>query len=190
MSTGDARDATVGMLEAAGSCPAWIYAYDRTGGLLPLFDGSFATDRDRADWDAAIDEYVAENGPGVDVDRDAEIRKLRNVLVVVSMQTAASDPQYAAGLTARLGSVPPAEDGDTVLMSEYLHAGREELLNQLRSEPSVLDQACEYARAWAGAALAEQVRSAADSVADEDAPIGVLFAVAVASLTTNLAPGQ
>ncbi len=36
--------ATVGMLEAAGICPAWIYAYQHTGGLLPALTGASPAD--------------------------------------------------------------------------------------------------------------------------------------------------
>ena len=48
---------TVAMLEAAGICPAWIYAYQHTGGLLPRPDGSFASARDQAEWDEVISRY-------------------------------------------------------------------------------------------------------------------------------------
>lgn len=39
--------ATTGMLEAAGICPAWIYACQHAGGVLPRPDGSFASARDQ-----------------------------------------------------------------------------------------------------------------------------------------------
>ena len=68
--------ATVGMLEAAGICPAWIYAYQHTGGLLPRPDGTFATGRDQAEWDEVISRYVRVHQPGAEIDHQAETRKL------------------------------------------------------------------------------------------------------------------
>ncbi|MGH3165103.1 MAG: hypothetical protein ACRDN0_04300 [Trebonia sp.] len=181
MSLAGVRDATVSMLEAAGTCPAWTYAHERTNGLLPLFDGSFATGKDRSEWEAAIGEYVERHDPGAEIDHEAETRKLQNVLVVGTMQTVVSDPQYAASLVTRMGDAAASRDGDTALMGEYLDAWRDWLIGQLRSDRSILNEACEYARAWRGAELAAQVRAAPDSGTDDDVPVAVLLAAAVAA---------
>ena len=58
MSLPGLETATVGMLEAAGISPAWIYAYQYTGGLLPRPDGGFASERDQAEWDEVIGRYL------------------------------------------------------------------------------------------------------------------------------------
>lgn len=190
MSLEEVRDATVGMLESAGICAAWMYAHERTNGLLPMPDGGFATGRDREAWDAAIAEYIERHEPGTEVDHDAQTRKLRNILVIGTLRIAASDPQYAAGLVSGMSSDSSAEDQGTALMVEYLDAGRGWLMRQLRSQRSLLDRAREYARAWQGLGLASRVGAAARSGTDEDAPLGVLLAVAVAALTEDRAPGD
>jgi hypothetical protein len=172
------RDATVGLLQAAGVCPAWMYAHERTNGLLPLFDGSFATERDRSDWEAAIQEYIESHDPGARIDHEAEVRKLQHILVMNTMQMAASDPQYAVGLVARMDDATVADD-DTMLMGEYLDAWHDWLVDRLRADHEVSEKACEYARAWEGAELAAQVRAVTD--AKEQASDAVLLAAAVAS---------
>jgi hypothetical protein len=69
--------ATVAMLEAAGISPAWIYAYQNTGGLLPGPDATFATAADHAEWDEAISRYTRLHQPGQPPDHEAETAKLR-----------------------------------------------------------------------------------------------------------------
>ena len=98
--------ATVAMLEAAGICPAWIYAYQHTGGLLPRPDGSFATGRDQAEWDEVISRYVRVHQPGAAVDHQAETRKLQNIMTIMTLQMAADDPGYGAATGRAAGGSP------------------------------------------------------------------------------------
>lgn len=171
---------TVAMLEAAGISPAWIYAYQHTDGLLPRPDGSFNSERDSAEWHETIDRYVKIHQPHVPVDHDAEIGKLQNVLIGVSLQMAADDPQYAASLAARL-TVPQAHaDSEAALLRECLRSWADDLTSDLRSDPAIESAACEYARAWAGADTAESVRKAARASAGDAIADAVLLAVAVA----------
>jgi len=71
-------------------------------------------------------------------------------------------------------------DSESALLRQYLRAWADELTSKLRSDPAIQSAACEYARAWAGADLADRVRNAADGSDDghEDA---VLLAAAVAA---------
>jgi hypothetical protein len=77
--------ATVAVLEAAGISPAWIYAYQNTGGLLPGPDGTFATGRDRAEWDEAVSRYTRLHQPGQPPDHQAETARLRGALTGMSL---------------------------------------------------------------------------------------------------------
>ena len=95
---------TVGMLEAAGICPAWIYACQHTGGLLPRPDGSFASARDQAEWDEVISRYVRVHHPGATIDHQAETRKLQNIMTIMTLQMAADDPGYGAAMATQLGT--------------------------------------------------------------------------------------
>src|SRR5207244_6938360 len=76
--------ATVRVLDAAGTCPAWIYAHQHTGGLLPRPDGGFVTDADRAEWTEAVDRYLRLH-PNDQVDHAAETGKLRTALAVITL---------------------------------------------------------------------------------------------------------
>lgn len=178
------RESTTSLLQAADVCPAWMYAHDRTDGLMPLFDGTFTSEEDRADWDAAIEEYI-EAHPGTEVDHEAETAKLQMVLLMSTLHITAFDPQYAARLVARL-SDETCSDDDTELVGVYLAAVGEALIRELRRSREVLDKACEYARAWEGAALAAQVRAVAESPAASIPATGpsaaVLLAAAVAAI--------
>ena len=58
-----------------GICPAWIYAYQHTSGLLPRPDGSFTSRRDQAEWDEVISRYVRVHQPGAEVNHEAETGK-------------------------------------------------------------------------------------------------------------------
>jgi hypothetical protein len=181
ISSQGAQEATVAMLKAVGVCPAWTYAYEHTNGLLPLFDGSFASERDREEWDDMVEEYIALREPDAEVDHAAETRKLQAMLVMGSMQMAAGDPQYGSSLVARLEAIAVPDDGDVMLMSEYLSAREDWLIEQLRSDQAVFESACEYARAWDGAELAARVRAVAEASNNKDVPIGVLLATAIAA---------
>lgn len=176
-----AEQAGVKMLEAAGSSPAWIYAYQHTGGLLPRFDGTFTTDADQAEWQENIDRYMKLHEPGGHVDHAAETRKLQNVLVSVSVKTAADDPQHGTSVIDRLSRPPLPDDGETTLLRQYLHVWKDNLAESVAKDATLMDTACEYARAWAGGQLAAQVRQAAQQHTP-DLPDPVLFAIATATI--------
>jgi len=174
-----ARETTVAMLEAAGVSPAWIYAYEHTDGLLPIFDGSFLSEQDETEWDEKVEEYIELHDPDLEVDHDAETGNLQKMLVASTLQVVAADPQYASSVVERLAATPMPEDGDVTMLDEYLHACEDWLVEKLRSDQTVLHAAGEHARAWSGADFAAQVQAVADAV-DEDVPTVVLLAAAVA----------
>ena len=179
MSLPGVETATVGMLEAAGISPAWIYAYQHTDGLLPRPDGSFTSERDSAEWHEAVDRYMNLHHAASPVDHEAETHKLQNVLIAVTVNMAADDPEYAASLAARLMVAGLGADSESAMLRQYLHAWADELTGKLRGDPAIQAAACKYARAWAGADLADRVRNAADG-SDEGDEDAVLLAVAVA----------
>jgi hypothetical protein len=173
---------TVGMLEAAGICPAWIYAYQHTGGLLPRPDGTFATERDQAEWDEVISRYVRVHQPGAPIDHQAETRKLASIMTSMTLQMAANDPAYGAAMAAQLGATGGPAGTDSALLREYLRACSDELGSTLRADRVIVQAAGEHARAWGGASLASRLQAAAragssDSIADD-----VLLATAVAMI--------
>lgn len=177
----DMEASGVEMLEAAGISPAWIYAHQHTGGLLPRPDGTFLTPRDQAEWDDAVTRYLNLHQPGTRVDHQAETRKLRNILASVALSMAADDPGYGADLAAQLGNDDQADTGrDATVLREYLNAWEDDLYADLR-DPAIVASACEYARAWAGADLARQVQAVAKAPAAGSITLGVLLAIAVAS---------
>ena len=173
---------TVGMLEAAGICPAWIYAYQHTGGLLPRPDGSFASARDQAEWDDVVSRYVKVHQPGATIDHQAETRKLQSIMTIMTWRMAADDPAYGAAMAAQLDTAAMSPGTDSALLREYLRACADELGGTLRSDPVIAQAAAEHARAWGGASLASRLEAAAragagGSIADE-----VLLATAVAMI--------
>jgi hypothetical protein len=182
-----AQETTVAMLKAAGISPAWIYAYEHTDGLLPAFDGSFLSEQDQAEWDDKVEEYIELHDSDLEVDHDIETKNLQGMLVATTLQMAAADPHYASSLTARLDTIPSPADGDVTLLHEHLRAWEEWLMQELRSNASVAEAACEYARAWNGAELADRVRAAVGAV-DEDVPSSVLLAVAVSAFPVRRIP--
>ncbi len=173
---------TVAMLEAAGICPAWIYAYQHTGGLLPRPDGSFASARDQAEWDEVISRYVRVHQPGVPVDHQAETRKLATITAIMTLQMAADDPGYGAAMAAQLGTAGGPAGTDSALLREYLHACAGELGGTLRADRAVAQAAAEHARAWGGASLASRLQAAARAGAGDDIADDVLLATAVAMI--------
>ncbi len=176
----DMGKGSVAMLEAAGISPAWIYATQHTGGLLPRPDGSFERESDRANWSEAVDRYLKLHQPEERVDHDAEMGKLRNVLVGLMFGRFADDPEYFAVLLRRMGtpSEPPGDDDS--LIGEYLQACTDDLMDTLQNDPAIASAACEFARAWAGASLSDRVRKAASAPEAEDVGYDVLLAVAAA----------
>ena len=186
MSLPGVETATVSMLEAAGVSPAWIYAYQHTDGLLPRPDGSFPSERDSAEWHEAVDRYMKLHQAASPVDHEAETRKLQNVLIAVSLKMVADDPEYAASQAARLMAHETGADSESALLRQYLHACADELTGKLRGDPDIQSAACEYARAWAGADLADRVRNAVDG-SDEGGEDAVLLAIAVADARNRTA---
>jgi hypothetical protein len=172
--------ATVGMLEAAGISPAWIYACQNTGGLLPRPDGTFATASDRAEWDEAVSRYTGLHQPGQLPDHEAETRKLRGALAMMTMQMAADDPGYGAALAARLTSAAAPAGSDTAMVREFLHDAAGYLDRQLAARPGVRAAAGEYARAWAGSDLAAKLAGPALPPPGDPAADAALLAAAVA----------
>jgi len=173
---------TVGMLEAAGICPAWIYAYQHTGGLLPRPDGTFVTERDQAEWDEVISRYVRVHQPGATIDHQAETRKLANIMTSMTLQMAADDPGYGAAMAAQLGTAGGPAGTDSGLLREYLRGCAEELGSTLRADRAIVQAAGEHARAWGGASLAGRLEAAARAGAGDSIADDVLLAAAVAMI--------
>jgi len=171
---------TVAMLEAAGISPAWIYACQNTGGLLPRPDGSFATAGDQAEWDEVISRYLRVHQPGAAVDHQAETRKLQIILTGMTLQMAADDPGYGTALTAQL-STPSGQPGtESALLRDYLRASASDLGTALRTDHAIRQAAAEYARAWGGARLSDRLDTAARTPAGVSIDDDILFPAAVA----------
>lgn len=75
---GAERESTA-LLESAGIHPAWIYANQHTGGLLPRSGGTFADQANTRDWDQAVERYLRTH-PGESIDHDAEAAKYRTLM--------------------------------------------------------------------------------------------------------------
>lgn len=166
----DAERESTALLEAAGVHPAWVYANQHTGGLLPRPDGTFADDANTRDWNEAVDRYLRAH-PGESIDDHAEAAKYRTLMGTLSLGTATSDPEHAAALIARLTRT---DDGDEEvdLVRALLTALAPDLTARLRTEPALRQRAMELARAWVGQDLAERVRHAADAtLTSEDLPV-------------------
>lgn len=173
---------TVAMLEAAGVSPAWVYAYQHTDGLLPRLDGSFVSESDRTEWDEAVDRYMKLHQPHGQVDHEAETVKLQGILIAVTLQMAAEDPQYGASLIEGLGLPAARADLESNLLRRYLHAWADDLADDLCTNSVLRSAASENARAWVGADLAERVRNAAHASDGESIDDQVLLAAAVAGV--------
>src|SRR5258708_14292332 len=187
MSLPGLETATVGMLEAAGISPAWIYAYQTTGGLPPRPDGSFASGRDKAEWDEAISRYVRVHQPGSKIDHEAETRKLQNIMTSVTLQMAADDPSYGAALAAQLTAAGGQAGTDSALLREYLRACADDLGSTLRSDRGIRPAAGQYATAAGGSGLASRLEAAARTQAGDSIAEDVLFAAPVALIPTPAA---
>jgi hypothetical protein len=177
------EDATVGLLEAAEIGPAWIYAFQQTG-LLPGMDGSFGTDAATAEWNDCVDRYIALHQPGGQVDHEAETAKLRGLLVRGILSLVSDDPQYAASVVTQLAAGLGPDDTGLIFLRSVLRNREDDIIQELRGDRTVLAAACEYARAWAGAELADEVRAVADATAAGSSD-GVLLAVVIAAMESS-----
>jgi hypothetical protein len=176
---------TVAMLEAAGICPAWIYAYQHTDGLLPRPDGTFASARDQVEWDEVINRYLRVHQLGATIDHQAEARKLATITTIMTLQMAADDPGYGAAMAAQLGTVGGLTGTDSAELREYLRACADELVGTLHSDRAIAQAAAEHARAWGGASLASRLQAAARGEAGDSIADDVLLAIAVAMTQTS-----
>jgi hypothetical protein len=183
----DLETETISMLEAVGISKAWIYAYQCTGGLLPRLDGTFVSERDRAEWDEAVDEYMETHEREDDADHEAETQKLQGAFVITTLQMAADDPEYGAALATQVAAVDMLSNNDVVLLKQYLRAWASELTGALRSERMIFSATCENARVWADADLPNRVQDAAKASADDLVADDVLLAVAVAVIKERVA---
>ncbi|MFD0856800.1 hypothetical protein ACFQ07_31500 [Actinomadura adrarensis] len=116
----DIEQGHVALLEQMGVAPAWIYAHQQTDGLLPRRDGTFLTDRDAQEWHEAVDRYVRLHG-GEEPDWDSNLQRINTILVLIDLQTATSDPEYAATLLRRLADDQGAEDLLHVSLTQMAH---------------------------------------------------------------------
>ncbi|BCB83127.1 hypothetical protein [Phytohabitans suffuscus] len=179
LTTVDLERHSVATLEALGISPAWIYATQHTDGLLPMLDGTFRSDEDRREWDAAIARYLRTH-PGLVVDPNEEIRKLRIGASATSLRLARDNPSYAASLIERMQDTEREDHGDGHLVRTLLQGMASELVHSLAADPAALAVAKEHARAWGGAELAEDVeRTVADS--PDEAALPVLLAAFAAT---------
>jgi hypothetical protein len=169
----DAERESTALLEAAGIHPAWVYANQHTGGLLPRPDGTFVEDANTRDWNQAVDRYLRAH-PGEAIDHDAEATKYRTMMGALGLSTATGDPEHAAALIARL-SEPDESDDEVDLVRDLLTALAPDLTARLHADQALSQRAAELARAWLGQDLAERVQRVADtdnaSSALEDLPV-------------------
>jgi len=159
ISVDDFDDPMIDMLEAAGISSAWLYAYERTGGLLPRYDGSFASEWDRSEWNKVIAEYRTEHDPGAKLDHEAETAKLRAILVYSSLSTMSIDPEHSVSVNSRLTDGRSVDDEIAVLQA-YLRQNQDSYIQRLGANQEVLRKAQTYARMWAGPYLAAALREA------------------------------
>jgi hypothetical protein len=100
---------------------------------------------------------------------------------------AAGNPAYGACLTQRLQGPATDDDPEASTVRAYLRGGADALVATLRDDHAVATAAGEYARAWAGAALAARVASTAAGtppISSTPDP-AVLLAAAVAARTSR-----
>jgi hypothetical protein len=179
----DVEHASVARLEALGVAPAWIYATQHTDGLLPLLDGSFHNSDDRQQWNEAVARYLSTH-PGMVVDTNAELRKLRIGAAVASLNMATGNPQYAASLIERMPGAAARDHSDASLVRTVLESMADDLLDLLKTDAATAEKAKEFARAWHGADLADAVEQARANDAPAD-PAVLLAAFAASSGTAE-----
>lgn len=147
--------------------------------MLPRPDGSFHTDAD--EWDAAVDRYLALH-PGQSIDDEGELAKLRTMLALASIGTAAREPGFGATLLQRLQAEHHARGQRRRSGRRFPHPHSASIVGFLH-DPAVADAGTELARTWSGAAFAGRVRAAADT-ADSDLDLDVLLAAAAGRLSS------
>jgi hypothetical protein len=184
----EAERESTALLEAAGVHPAWIYANQHTGGLLPRPDGTFAEDANTRDWNEAVDRHLRAH-PDETVDYDTEAAKYHTLMGTLSLSTVTSDPEHAAALIRRL--TEPGEGDDEVdLVRDLLTALAPDLIVRLRTELGLRQRTMELARGWVGQDLAERVPHVADAsgatLASQDLPILLTAIAADGVLAENL----
>lgn len=170
------------MLDAAGICGAWIYAYQHTNGLLPAPDGTFNSETDRSEWQEAVDRYRRTHTDEI-VDDTIELAKLRGMLVAASLSHAGHDPEVGASLARRLDAVDDDPDNETSVVAEFLRANAAELTRHLHRS-GVGQAAAELGRARGGATLADRVQQTATTSGATAADLPVLLTAAVVTLGT------
>ena len=166
------------MLTAAGTCDAWIYAYQHTDGLLPRPDGTFNSDKDRRDWDTAVARFLRTH-PDQVIDDDLELAKLRAVLALTSIHMASTDPTHGASLASRLALSDLDAEADVV--ADYLDGAADQLAARHHNREH-RQAAAELARAWNGTALADRIQQ--PTIDHDDLP--ALLALAAADLRSGL----
>lgn len=173
----------VELLETIGLSVAWIFAYRETKGLLPRLDGTFLTERDAAEWDAAVARYVEQAGDEFpDFEDNMEI--LRTNLLAREVMTAAQDPEHGRELVAILDGRSGGE-----LLGSFLDRMAPSLEELVQEDPSLLDSAAEFARAWGGATLQNRVSVIAGAPSDLDRKdTAAVLAVAAAFFARQTAP--
>lgn len=176
----ESRETVAGLLESLGTHPAWAYAHRRTG-ILPEFDGTFASTSDEKRWNGAVTEYLRKHDPDEEIDTVTCLESLQALLVSPVLIMASNDAEYAAGLSHRLDDVSAEQDPDVIRLKLYLARNEDYVLRKVRSDDAVLKQACEFARAWDGAEFAERVREAAAGTAPGEVPVRSLFALTMAA---------
>ncbi|MBV7696057.1 hypothetical protein [Streptomyces sp. TRM70350] len=173
----------VELLETIGLSVAWIFAYRETKGLLPRLDGTFLTERDAAEWDAAIARYVEQAG-GEFPDFEDNMEILRTNFLAREVMTAAQDPEHGRELVAILDGGSGGE-----LLGSFLDRMAPSLEELVQEDPSLLDSAAEFARAWGGATLQNRVSVIAGAPSDLDRKdTAAVLAVAAAFFARQTAP--
>ena len=106
------------------------------------------------------------------------------MLAMISLDMAASNPEYGTSLARQLSSGDPLTPGsDAEVLEDFLQVAAATITERFR-DPATVQTAAELARTLSGAAMAQRVR---DACAGErhDVDVDILFAFAAARLATN-----
>jgi hypothetical protein len=107
------------------------------------------------------------------------------MLAMISVDMAASNPEFGASLARQLHQSEPWTPGsDAEIVAAFLHAVTTTITQHLR-EPSTVAAAAELARSWSGAAMAQRVRDASTGDPD-DVDLDILLAFAAAQTSRLL----